>query len=95
MPERRTHLITLHLVLEAGWSADQAIRIRKVAADASAGWTWLEPPESLGVLTIVDVAGAEPHERSLAVRDWVVGCWDAWAAFHGRVRATASQVIGS
>ncbi len=96
------HLVALHLMLEKGWSADQAIRIRKAAADASAGWPWLEPPASLGPLTIVDVArvagadaGGLAAEHQRIVREWVVGCWEAWSAAHPQVRATAAKVVGS
>lgn len=42
------HLVTLCFVLERGWRVDQAIRLRRVGADAFGSWPWLEPPISMG-----------------------------------------------
>lgn len=87
------HLITLHLVLEGGWAPSQAIRLRTIGADASAGWAWLEPPGSMGPVTAIDVVHADELDRSTTVRAWVDGAWAAWSVHHPAVRATAADLV--
>ncbi len=52
------HLITMSLVLENGWKSDQAVRIRRIAADAFSDWPRLSVPADMGAVTAADVAGA-------------------------------------
>ena len=80
------HLVALHLVLEGGWPASQAIRIRTVTADAFSDWPWLTPPASMGPLTIVDVAAAPEPGRVAVLENWVQGAWVAWSEHHEAVR---------
>ena len=87
------HLITLHLVLERGWHPGQAIRLRTMGADGSAGWTWLEPPSSMGPLTVVNVAEAAQADRGDVVRSWVEGAWAAWRRHHPAVQVTAAALV--
>jgi hypothetical protein len=85
------HLVTLCFVLERRWPVDQAIRLRRVAADAFAGWPWLEPPASMGETSAIDLARAiESRDGTQAVdltRRWVDGAWAAWDRHHPVVRA--------
>lgn len=87
------HLITLHLVLEAGWPGSRAIGLRTAGADRSAGWPWLTPPASMGALTAIDVVLAEPGAVGATVRGWVEDAWQAWSDHHDRVRAEASRIV--
>ena len=87
------HLITLQLVLEDGWRPDQAIRIRKLAADAFDRWPWLEPPRSMGPVTVVDLASAPARDVAGVGRAWVDGAWAAWAGHHQSVRAQAARLV--
>ena len=83
------HLSTLCAVLERGWRVDQAIRLRRVAADAFAAWPWLEPPRSMGPVTAVDVAAAVADDASSAsapVEQWVNAAWSAWDVHAAVVR---------
>jgi hypothetical protein len=93
-PSVWVHLITLHLILEAGWPTSQAIRLRAAGADAFDGWPWLEPPASMGGVTVVDVVEAAEGDASVIDR-WVRGAWDAWREQHQTVRSQARTVIGS
>jgi hypothetical protein len=87
------HLIALHLVLEAGWPASRLVRVRQLAADASAGWPWLAPPGSMGPVTAIDVESATPGAIGEMVRAWVEGAWAAWDAHHPAVREQARVLI--
>ena len=90
-PSVWVHLITLCFVLERRWPVDQAIRLRKLAADSFSGWPWLTPPASMGDVTAVDLSRAlDARDGGLAIeltRRWVDGAWAAWAAHHPVVRA--------
>jgi hypothetical protein len=101
-PERRTiqsvavHLIGLHLSLEAAageWAGHDLSPVLQAAADRSAGYHWLEPPPSLGDVTVSDVhAAADPVEHLRTVRRWAEHTWAAWAPHHAQVRAWAAAV---
>jgi hypothetical protein len=83
------HLMTLCAVLERGWPTAQAIRLRRVAADAFSGWPWLEPPDAMGVVTAVDVARAavDGNEPAGDVVDrWVGDAWRVWGDHASSVR---------
>ncbi|WP_246999808.1 DUF5946 family protein [Halosolutus gelatinilyticus] len=46
-------------------------------------FTWLEPPETRGDITVVDVAEADDlDEHTALVRDWARAVWDAWKPHH-------------
>ena len=87
------HLLTLCFVLERRWPVEQAIRLRRAAADAFRGWPWLAPPESMGDVTAFDVAAAialgDGSSAISMTRRWVDGAWSAWAAHHAAIRARA------
>jgi hypothetical protein len=95
-PSVWVHLLTLCFVLERRWPVEQAIRLRRTAADAFDGWPWLARPDSMGGVTAIDIS------NSLAARDgaaaiartrrWVDGAWAAWSAHHAAVRTRADAV---
>jgi hypothetical protein len=90
------HLVTLCFTAERGWPVDQAIRLRRVAADAFNNWPWLERPEKMGAITAVDVAVAvAARDGALAaarVESWIDSAWGAWAGHHPAVRARADEL---
>ena len=90
------HLVTLCLILERGWRVDQAVRLRRVSADAFEVWPWLERPDEMGAVTVVDIAGAvdagDGAMSSRLVDEWVDGAWTAWSAHHERVRERAGEL---
>src|SRR5262245_20348838 len=93
-PERRTiksvavHLIGLHLSLELNFDRIQAVKILQAAAERSSSFIWLDPPESSGSMTIIDVhrAGDNPLEHKRLVNEWARTTWAAWARHHPKVR---------
>ena len=95
-PSVWTHLLTLCFVLERRWPVDQAIRLRRLAADSFRAWPWLEPPESMGDVSAIDVCRAlEARDGGRAIdltRRWVDEAWSAWAARHDPVRARADEL---
>jgi Family of unknown function (DUF5946) len=91
------HLVTLCCMLERGWPAEQAIRLRRFGADAFNGWPWLEPPASMGEVTVVDISGAVaagdgPRAAEL-VEAWIDAAWGAWSDHHPAVRIRADELI--
>jgi len=90
------HLLTLCFALERGWRVDQAARLRRIAADAFAGWPWLDRPDGMGDVTAVDVwraldDGDEARAAELVGR-WVDDAWNAWADHHDAVRSRADDL---
>jgi hypothetical protein len=84
------HLVTLCATLEQRWPVEEAIRIRRVAADAFDAWPWLDRPTTMGEITVADVdravRSADPAAAAL-VEAWVRAAWDAWSGHHGAVRS--------
>jgi hypothetical protein len=86
VPERRSsqsvwlHLLSLCLRVDHGYADDAAIRTIHRLASEHRTWEWLEPPASLGDVTVVDVhAAVTSGEHVVAVRQWCVSAWSAWA----------------
>ena len=85
------HLIALYYLLEKGLPEAQAIRIRSRAAQFSDQFTWLDPPASMGKITVVDAAnadGLEAYQRM--AREWAQSAWEAWSAYHDQIRKWAA-----
>jgi hypothetical protein len=100
-PSVWVHLLTLCFVLERRWPVERAIHLRRVSADAFAGWPWLPPPESMGDVTAIDVSAALAAGDGAAAIEltqrWVAGAWHAWADHHRAVRTRAdalTRVLG-
>jgi hypothetical protein len=84
------HLIGLHLVLERSVTPDAATRAIRRAVE-SATYAWLEPPASMGAITVVDVVAAPtPAEHAARVDAWALSAWAAWSAHHEQVRSWAA-----
>jgi hypothetical protein len=85
------HLISLHVLLERGLDTAQATNTMRRALKRWEEFVWLEPPESPGWLTILDVIGAQDlAEHQSAVRRWAESVWEAWALHHATVRRWAA-----
>jgi hypothetical protein len=93
------HLTTLCFVLERRWPPDQAIRLRRVAADAFRGWPWLERPDHMAEVSAIDVSKAVGSgDGALAIdltRRWVNGAWIAWSTHHAAVRSRVDELARS
>jgi hypothetical protein len=95
------HLATLCFVLERGWPVTRAVRLRTIAADAFDGWPWLERPDRMGDVTVVDVAaavaGGDLERAGDLTATWVGEAWKAWSVHQAAVRARAdvlSSLLG-
>lgn len=85
------HLVRLHLFLEQGLAPEKANAAMLAAAKEKHSYVWLDPPQSLGAITVVDVARTQSvidHKR--AVREWATSAWQAWSSHHDTVRSWAS-----
>jgi hypothetical protein len=81
------HLIGLHLMLDLNFEAHQATQLLNQAAESSQEYVWLEPPQPLGSLTILDVQGADNiKEHTDRVHVWGHTVWQAWQPHHEQIR---------
>jgi hypothetical protein len=90
------HLISLCAVLENGAASERATKLIGEAVRIKGRFTWLPPPSSLGLLTVVDVWQAKDttgHESR--VRDWAAAVWTAWAPHHATVHAWYASIHGA
>ena len=84
------HLIRLCLMLERNISTERANNAIKAAVEKT--YIWLEPPASMGSLTVVEVHGAgNPDEHRRLVRAWAASAWAAWSAQHAIIRSWLPQ----
>lgn len=84
------HLISLYMVLEQDWPPQRVTAALQQVAQRKTQFRWMDPPASLGSVTVADVAAAatfEAHEA--AVRRWCAAVWEAWAPHHPTVRGWA------
>jgi Family of unknown function (DUF5946) len=83
------HLMSLCLVLGRGEDMQRARSAIAEHAERHRGseFPWLEPPASLGELTVLDVHAAQgPAEHVEGVRAWAASAWNVWSQHHARVR---------
>ena len=82
------HLIRLCLLIERGLSMEHANAAMLAAGKRKDGFVWLDPPASLGDLTVADVVDARtPEAHKRAVNAWARSAWNAWTPYHDTVRA--------
>lgn len=101
VPERRSSqsvwidLVSLCLRLEHGLPDDVTIRLVQRLASEKREYAWLEPPASLGAVTVVDVhAATTAEEHVAAVRRRCESAWEAWAVHHEAIRRLAAMIPG-
>jgi hypothetical protein len=57
------------------------------AAELKHKFVWLEPPASLGSVTVADVAETRSAlEHKNAVSAWAKSAWAAWSPHHGTIQ---------
>jgi hypothetical protein len=84
------HLISLYLVLERGLPADAATEGMRRALRDRERFRHLEPPGSLGEVTVVDVLAAKDlAEHEALARRWARSAWEAWSPHHETIRRWA------
>ena len=86
------HLARLHLQLDRGLSAQEANDAMLVLGRDKHELTWLEPPASLGEVTVADVIGClGPEDHKAAVRMWARSVLNAWSIHQPTVERWAEK----
>ncbi len=86
------HLIRLHLMLERGLRPEKANAAMQWASRRKRDFVWLDPPSSLGELTVLYVRDArDPEEHIQRVREWARSVWEAWSPHHQTIRRWAAS----
>jgi len=81
------HLIRLCLFIEKGLLEEHANDAMLKATRNKQIFQWLEPPTSLGSLTVADILKTKTAvEHTKAVREWANEAWDAWSPYHDTIR---------
>jgi hypothetical protein len=85
------HLVGLSLQMERDLRPEELYAAHKkmtsVAKEGKEDILWMEPPASLGELTILYVLEAKgPDEHGERVHEWARSVWEAWAPHHETVR---------
>lgn len=89
------HLIRLCLFLEHGLAAEAANAAMLEAGKHKHDFVWLEPPETLGDITVSDVAKAtDASEHIRRVRAWARSAWEAWSVHHATIRSFLERSNG-
>jgi hypothetical protein len=78
------HLIALCLTLKRGYDFEYATRmIGQIITRFKGQFTWLEPPASLGEMTVLDVVKArDGSEHEQLVTAWARSALEAWSPHH-------------
>ena len=85
------HLIGLYYSLERGLPSAQVTKAIGRATQFNDQFVWLEPPASMGTVTVVDAAdagGLDEYQR--LARAWAESAWEAWSAYHDQIRVWAA-----
>jgi hypothetical protein len=82
------HLVSLGLMFERGATPRAATQAMATLISANKGkFRWLEPPASVGTLTVIDAAAAgSDADLDRLVTEWARSAWDAWSPHHTTVR---------
>jgi hypothetical protein len=88
------HLVRLCLVTEQGLADEAFKRAMLAAVSRKSEYCWLQPPSSLGELTIGDIeARADVRQHIAVVRRWAAQMWQVWAPHHETVRGWAAEAL--
>jgi hypothetical protein len=86
------HLVILCLALERNLDPGMASRAIAEFIDKNKqrGLPWLEPPLSLGPITVLAVLAATgPEDHNQRVMQWAHSVWQAWTPHHAQIRTWA------
>jgi len=82
------HLARLYLTIERNLPPDYINRVAVKLGARKRQFTWLEPPDDRGELTVADVAQArDPLAHRDRVRDWARSTFQAWHRHHALIAA--------
>ncbi|MGH8372953.1 MAG: DUF5946 family protein [Gammaproteobacteria bacterium] len=89
------HLIRLCLLLEQGTDTSHANEAMLAATKIKHTFKWLEPPTSLGSMTVADVVAATTVETHVqGVKTWANVVWQAWSPHHATIHNWISGQFG-
>lgn len=87
------HLISLCLVFEHGAGQAEATRTIMSLADSDRTYSWLDPPPSLGEVTVAAVhRTGDPEAHAAAVDRWARSTWNAWSRHHPTVERWVDEL---
>jgi hypothetical protein len=89
------HLVGLCLSLEHGFDGPASARAKARLAGPDAAFTWLEPPASLGDVTVQDVISTARAGDSSAARRWADSVWQAWSPHRSEIRRRTTALLQS
>jgi hypothetical protein len=85
------HLISLCFVLERGLTPTDATDKMRQALLEKSRFVWLQPPPSMGEITVADVVSIKDAQAHAAiVNRWARSAWEAWSAHHAQIRKWAT-----
>ncbi|MCP4537043.1 MAG: hypothetical protein GY832_07835 [Chloroflexi bacterium] len=85
------HLLGLYFVLERGYESQKATWVLQRATSHRENFVWLQPPTSMGTMTVIDVNRAKDlAEHEQLVKEWARASWEAWSQHHEQVEKWAS-----
>jgi hypothetical protein len=85
--------VGLCLSLEHGFHGPGSARAKARLLAPGATFSWLEPPASLGSVTVVDVIRATKAGDGLAVRRWADSVWEAWSPHQQAIRRRTTFLL--
>lgn len=88
------HLFALHALLERKIEASEVPPLMSKLEKFKDQFTWFEPPQSFGDLTVLDLTRASsPEEHGQISRKWAESVWNSWNHAHGRVATLSEKAI--
>jgi Family of unknown function (DUF5946) len=87
------HLMSLCTLIEGDSTTTWAREIIREAVRIKGRFVWLQPPASMGPVTVADVWGAKgTAEHEKAVMAWARAAWEAWAPHHETIRSWCTMI---
>ena len=87
------HLVSLCAILENDIKVNRASKLIKKLTRYKDRFRWLNPPSSMGMMTVKDVHKAVDAEEHISlVQKWAETAWSAWSDHHPAVREWYSAV---
>jgi hypothetical protein len=81
------HLIGLYLSIEKGMESKKVTQALGRATQFSENFVWLEPPKTIGLLTVADVVKSKTlQEYDGLGREWARSAWEAWSIHHAQIK---------
>ena len=80
-------------ILEHGFDVVMSARGKAMVAVPNAVFDWLDPPASLGSVTLMDVLAEPDADGAAAVRRWAESVWAAWSPHHAAIRGRTAVLL--